>query len=57
MHFRTHDSGLHYYDPEDEDFLFLNTVSVNKESYSKQHIKDDKKSCGMYVSIGYPPVK
>ena len=37
---RMHESGLHYYDPEDEEFLFLNTVADNKESYIKQHIKD-----------------
>ena len=39
MYFRMHDSSLHYYEPEDEDFVFVNIVAGNKESYSKQHIK------------------
>ena len=31
MRFIMHESGLHYYDPEDEDFVFVNTVAGNKE--------------------------
>ena len=30
MRFIMHESGLHYYDPEDEDFVFVNTVAGNK---------------------------
>ena len=33
--FRMHKSGLHYYDPEDEKFVFVNKVAGNKENYSK----------------------
>ena len=40
MRFRMHESGLLYYVPEDEDFVFVNKVAGNKESYSKRKIKD-----------------
>ena len=42
MHFRVHESGLYYYDPEDKYVLFVNTVAGKKESYSKKQIKDDE---------------
>ena len=29
MQFQIHESGLHYFDPRDEDLTFLNTVSEN----------------------------
>ena len=35
MHSRMHDIGLHYYEPEDENVVFVNTVSGNKEGYRK----------------------
>ena len=57
MHFKKHERSQHYYDSEDKDFVFVNTVSGSKESYSKQQIKDEENSRGMYVSLGYPPVK
>ena len=40
MHFKMNESGLHYYDQEYENFVFVNTVAGNKESYSKIQIKD-----------------
>ena len=30
MEFRMHKSGMHYYDPRNKQFAFVNTVSVNK---------------------------
>jgi hypothetical protein len=40
MEFRMHESGLHYYDPRKEAHLtFVNTVSENKESFTKRQIK------------------
>ena len=30
MHFRMHKIGLHYYDLEDEELLFVNKVAGNK---------------------------
>ena len=34
--------------------FFVNTVTGNKESYSKQHIKAAEQARGLYASIGYP---
>ena len=38
MHFRMHESGIHYYDPS-EDFNFVTTVADNRKHYSKRQIK------------------
>ena len=57
MHFRMHEGGLHYYVPEDEEFVLVNTVTCNKKSYSKQHIKADDQARGLYASLGYTSVK
>ena len=52
-----HESGLHYYVPEDEEFVLVRTVTGKKESCSKQHIKADEQSRGLYASLGYTSVK
>ena len=57
MQFRMHERGLHYYDLEDEDLVFFNTVSGNKESYSKKQIKADEQARERYASLCYPSVK
>ena len=38
MHFRMYERGIYYYVTEDEDFVFVNTVTDNKESHSKEQI-------------------
>jgi hypothetical protein len=35
MQFRMHESGLHYFDPRDESFTFVNTVAENMEGLMK----------------------
>ena len=42
-HFRMHERELYYYGLEDEDFVFFNKVTGNKESYIKQQIKAAEK--------------
>ena len=39
MEFRMHKSGLHYYDPRNKHFAFVNTVSINKEGYTQSQVK------------------
>ena len=39
MHFKMHEHVPNYYDPEYEDFLFVNTVAGNNEIYNNQNIK------------------
>jgi hypothetical protein len=35
-----HKSGLHYFDPSDSEFIFVNTVSKNKAGFMKRQIKE-----------------
>jgi hypothetical protein len=40
MEFWMHESGLHYFNPRDSEFTFINTVSKNKAGFTKRQIKD-----------------
>jgi hypothetical protein len=40
MEFWMHKSGLHYFDPRDSEFIFVNTVSENKAGFTKRQIKE-----------------
>ena len=55
MHFRMHESGLHYYDPA-EYFTFVTTVTDNKKYHSKQYIKAVDRAAELYRAITYPSV-
>jgi uncharacterized protein YodC (DUF2158 family) len=39
MQFQMHESGLHYYGPHNEEFIFVTTVSGNKEGFTQRQIK------------------
>ena len=55
MHFRMNESGIHYYDP-DEDFTFVTTVADNKKNYRKQKIKEEERAEELYGNVTYPYV-
>ena len=55
MHFRMHDSGLHYYDP-DEYLTFVTTVADNRKNYIKQKIKVEERAEEIYGNVTYPSV-
>jgi hypothetical protein len=57
MEFRMHESGLHYYDPCNEEFTFINTVSGNKEGFTKRQIKGAEVAQTLYATIIYPSWK
>ena len=38
MHFRMNESGIHYYDP-DEDFTFVTTVADNKKTIASDRLR------------------
>jgi hypothetical protein len=40
MEFWMYKSGLHYFDPRDSEFIFVNTVSKNKAGFTKRQIKE-----------------
>ena len=35
MQFQMHLSGLHYFDPRDESFTFINTITENMQQFTK----------------------
>ena len=59
MEFKMHESGLHYHDllKSQEANVFLNTVSANKEGYSKRQVKAAELSKVLYSKLGYPLMK
>ena len=57
MEFRMHESGLHYYDPRGEQYTFVNTVSGNKEGFTKRQIKDAESARSLYATLSYPSWK
>ena len=54
MLFKMHSSGLHYWDPINEDFSFINTVEENKGVFTKQQIANEDKARELYASLAYP---
>jgi hypothetical protein len=54
MEFRMHESGLHYYDPRNDEFTFVNTVSGNKEGFTKRQIKGAEVARTLYATLSYP---
>ena len=57
MLFRMHESGLHDYDPSDDSYVFVNTVSENKEGFSQRQIKGAEAARALYARVGYPSTK
>ena len=57
MEFRMHESGLHYYDPRNEEFNFVNTVSGNKQGFTKRQIKGAEVARTLYAKLSYPSWK
>jgi hypothetical protein len=58
MEFRVHKCGLHYYDPRNEKHLaFVNTVSKNKEGFTKRQIKSVELAWILYKTLSYPSMK
>jgi hypothetical protein len=57
MEFRMHESGLHYFQPGKEDFVFVSTVSGNKEGYTQRQLKGAEKARDLYAKLGYPSQK
>ncbi len=57
MEFKMHESGLHYYDPRNEDFTFVTTVSGNKIGFTKRQIKGAELARSLYAKLSYPSWK
>jgi hypothetical protein len=58
MQFKMHQSGLHYFDPEDmTSFQFVTTVSGNKAHFTDRQIKGAETARQYYRTLGYPSMK
>ena len=57
MEFRMHKSGLHYYDPHNKYFAFINTISGNKEGYTQRNVKGAEVTRTVYAKLCYPSWK
>jgi hypothetical protein len=53
MEFRMHKSELHYFDPRDSEFIFVNTVSKNKAGFMKRQIKEAEVAQSLYSKLNY----
>jgi len=53
MEFWMHESGLHYFDPRDEEFAFINTVSGNMKGLTKRQIKGAEAAWSLYAKLSY----
>jgi hypothetical protein len=40
MEFRMHESGIHFYDPRNDELIFAKIVSGNKEGFTKRQTKE-----------------
>jgi hypothetical protein len=46
--------GLHYFDPRDSEFIFVNTVSENtKAGFTKRQIKEAEVARSLYSKLNY----
>jgi hypothetical protein len=54
MEFRMHESGLHFYDPRDDEINFVHTVSGNKDGFTKRQIKAAELARALYFTLSYP---
>jgi hypothetical protein len=58
VEFCMHKCGLHYYDPRNENHLaFVNTVSENKEGFTKIQIKSAELARTLYKTLSDPSMK
>ena len=57
IQFRMYENILHYFDPSDKAFTFVNTVSKNMKHFTKRHIMNGEVSRKIYRTQVYPSTK
>jgi hypothetical protein len=55
--FKEHANGLHFFDPKQADFAFVETVESNMQLFSKQQVARADKGRSLYASLGFPSRK
>ena len=53
MQFRMHESGLHLFDPRDQEFTFFNTIFDNKEGFTARQTKSAEVDRALYATLIY----
>ena len=53
MQFRMYESGLHYFDPRDQEFTVFNNVSENKEGFTARKTKGGEADRSIYATLIY----
>jgi hypothetical protein len=54
---KEHRNGLHFFDPRQADFAFIDMVESNMRLYSKRQVVHADKACSLYASLGFPSQK
>ena len=54
MIFHMHSSGLHFFDPRKEEFLFVVTVEDNMKPFSKRQIIAAEKARTLLAGMAFP---
>jgi hypothetical protein len=57
LKFKMHPSGLHVYDPADNELVMVNTVKGNMEGYTKKQLEGAKLAKELYAKLAYPSPK
>ena len=57
MVFKMNLSGLHFYYPVEEGFVFIKTVEQNKLAFTKRQLKGADKARALYAGLEFPSVK
>jgi hypothetical protein len=55
--FKEHGNGLHFFDPRQADFAFVETVESNMRLYCKRQVACADKARSLYASLGFPSQK
>ena len=57
MLFKMHPSGLHYFDPDNKEFMFVNTVKENMKVFTKRQIQRANEARALFRKLGFPSTK
>jgi hypothetical protein len=55
--FKEHANGLHFFDPRQVDFAFIETVESNMQLFLKRQVARANKARSLYASLGFPSQK
>ncbi len=55
--FKEHGNGLHFFNPRQADFAYVETMESNMRLYSKRQVTRADKARSLYASLGFPSQK